>query len=222
MGKYFKYAIGEIILVVIGILIALQINNWNEEKKTKKFEHKILRDIAGGIDGNFFQLNLSLRNNKASINSANIILKALKNNSPYHDSLDYHFSKSISWVSAKFNNSGYESLKSYGVNLIQNNDIRDRLGIYDAGWMETLAERQERYFYNTASPVLIELFDKVAMRTKMKPFDYNSLQNSKKYISILNTSISNRKDQIKWYKEWKKSLEDLLNEINKELKIDDN
>lgn len=29
-NKYFKYAIGEIVLVVIGILIALQINNWNE------------------------------------------------------------------------------------------------------------------------------------------------------------------------------------------------
>ncbi len=34
-GKYLKYAIGEIVLVVIGILIALQINNWNEEKKNK-------------------------------------------------------------------------------------------------------------------------------------------------------------------------------------------
>jgi hypothetical protein len=33
MGKYFKYAIGEIILVVVGILIALQINNWNERRK---------------------------------------------------------------------------------------------------------------------------------------------------------------------------------------------
>ena len=32
-GKYFKYAIGEIVLVVIGILIALQINNWNEGRK---------------------------------------------------------------------------------------------------------------------------------------------------------------------------------------------
>ena len=32
-GKYFKYAIGEIALVVIGILIALQINNWNEARK---------------------------------------------------------------------------------------------------------------------------------------------------------------------------------------------
>ncbi len=31
--KYFKYAIGEIVLVVIGILIALAVNNWNQEKK---------------------------------------------------------------------------------------------------------------------------------------------------------------------------------------------
>lgn len=35
-GKYLKYAIGEIILVVIGILIALQINNWNEEQKLQR------------------------------------------------------------------------------------------------------------------------------------------------------------------------------------------
>jgi hypothetical protein len=40
--KYFKYAIGEIILVVIGILIALQINNWNENRKAQAEEQKIL------------------------------------------------------------------------------------------------------------------------------------------------------------------------------------
>lgn len=36
-GKYLKYAIGEIVLVVIGILMALSINNWNE-KNNKKIE----------------------------------------------------------------------------------------------------------------------------------------------------------------------------------------
>ncbi|WP_412559449.1 DUF6090 family protein [Winogradskyella sp. MIT101101] len=41
-GKYFKYAIGEIILVVIGILIAIQINNWNENHKIQNEEKKIL------------------------------------------------------------------------------------------------------------------------------------------------------------------------------------
>jgi hypothetical protein len=44
-GKYFKYAIGEIILVVIGILIALQVNNWNQDRKDRISERKILNNI---------------------------------------------------------------------------------------------------------------------------------------------------------------------------------
>ena len=45
MGKYFKYAIGEIILVVIGILIALQINNWNEGRKAKNNEAVLVKQL---------------------------------------------------------------------------------------------------------------------------------------------------------------------------------
>ena len=47
--KYFKYAIGEIVLVVIGILIALQINNWNEEKKNLQKENIFLEGILNDI-----------------------------------------------------------------------------------------------------------------------------------------------------------------------------
>ncbi len=49
-GKYFKYAIGEIILVVIGILIALQINNWNEAKKTKSEMNGIYQSIVDELE----------------------------------------------------------------------------------------------------------------------------------------------------------------------------
>ncbi|MGB5481605.1 MAG: DUF6090 family protein, partial [Eudoraea sp.] len=45
-GKYFKYAIGEIVLVVIGILIALQINNWNESSKQRIEEVRLLEKVS--------------------------------------------------------------------------------------------------------------------------------------------------------------------------------
>jgi hypothetical protein len=44
-GKYLKYAIGEIVLVVIGILIALQLNTWNEERKRANQERTILLSL---------------------------------------------------------------------------------------------------------------------------------------------------------------------------------
>ena len=49
VGKYLKYAIGEIVLVVIGILIALQINNWNADRLNKKFEKKTLASLKSDL-----------------------------------------------------------------------------------------------------------------------------------------------------------------------------
>jgi hypothetical protein len=216
--KYMRYAVGEIVLVVVGILIALQINNWNESRKTKEFEHDILLDILIAMEENFAQLDRSFKCNKMAIESADIILNVIKENLPYNDSLDVHFSKSLQWCSPSFHNAGYESLKTYGRHLITNDTLRENLGIYDAGWMETLAQRQEDFFYYTASPILVEYFEKVAMRTEMKPYDYKELKNSKKYISVLKTSKAYREDQVKWHKEWKESLENIYKMIQRELK----
>lgn len=48
-GRYLKYATGEIILVVIGILIALGINNWNEDRKADNSEKIVLNNIAENL-----------------------------------------------------------------------------------------------------------------------------------------------------------------------------
>jgi hypothetical protein len=129
-----------------------------------------------------------------------------------------HFSRAISWCTPTLQNAGYESLKRYGRNLVTNDSIRESLGIYDEGWIETLSQRQEDYFFNTASPVLTNLFETVAMRTEMKPFDYDELKKSKAYISVLKTSMACREDQIYWYMEWKKRLENIKKIIEIEIK----
>jgi len=60
--NYLKYAIGEIVLVVIGILIALQINNWNEERKVKLSEKATLRNFVQDLksDSVSYSINLQL------------------------------------------------------------------------------------------------------------------------------------------------------------------
>ena len=48
--KYMRYAIGEIVLVVIGILIALQVNNWNETEKSKSESNRLLNDLKQELE----------------------------------------------------------------------------------------------------------------------------------------------------------------------------
>ncbi|MGK0413278.1 MAG: hypothetical protein ACJA1B_001481 [Polaribacter sp.] len=55
--KYFKYAIGEIVLVVIGILIALSISNWNENRKQKETLHSIYQIIKEDITIDIAEIN---------------------------------------------------------------------------------------------------------------------------------------------------------------------
>ena len=58
--KYSRYAIGEIVLVVIGILIALQINNWNEERKERKKEKQLLMTLSEDFKSNLTSLEQSI------------------------------------------------------------------------------------------------------------------------------------------------------------------
>ena len=62
--SYLFYAIGEIALVVIGILIALQINNWNEWRKDRLKEVKILKELSENLQINIQRLNTNIKRGK--------------------------------------------------------------------------------------------------------------------------------------------------------------
>tara|TARA_R110002073_G_scaffold319700_1_gene494486 strand:- start:16798 stop:17511 length:714 start_codon:yes stop_codon:yes gene_type:complete len=92
MGKYFKYAIGEIVLVVIGILIALSINNWNEKKKLRKEETKLLITLQNEIEANLETNAQTISSNDTIFNQSSRFLKKNKPNEKY----DYNIGEIIS------------------------------------------------------------------------------------------------------------------------------
>lgn len=73
-SKYIKYAIGEIILVVIGILIALQINNWNEEQKKSKIKRSYIENLINDLQKDTVQLNASLKFNSDQLSTTDSIM----------------------------------------------------------------------------------------------------------------------------------------------------
>ena len=73
--KYLLYAIGEIALVVLGILIALQINNWNNEQQAKKSELLVLHGLLEDFQSNLDQLNNTLDSIPKLIERLNVAVK---------------------------------------------------------------------------------------------------------------------------------------------------
>ncbi|MAD96089.1 MAG: hypothetical protein CMB99_02070 [Flavobacteriaceae bacterium] len=81
-GKYFKYAIGEILLVMIGILLALQANNWNNSRLEANREQTILRNLRSDFNDNLTELNRIYEGTEESYRSSVRLLEIIKGESP--------------------------------------------------------------------------------------------------------------------------------------------
>ena len=125
-SKYLIYAVGEIILVVIGILIALQINNWNEWEKDRKKEQKILLQIESNIEESIAIWEKVVEILELSNNHYQIVLSAKHNNYNYSDSLQRHY-KRAHWIGYNFttghSTASFEALKNVGFDIIVNDSL---------------------------------------------------------------------------------------------------
>jgi len=114
-GKYFKYAIGEIVLVVIGILIALQINNWNENRKSNALAKKYISDIKTDLTNDTLTYNSSLNRLKQTIEDNQTLLNSSLTENISLDSLHSLISTSFHSIRIyKIDNTTYLKLSNTG------------------------------------------------------------------------------------------------------------
>jgi len=78
-GKYFKYALGEIVLVVIGILIALSINNWNENQKLKDQRKELISNLITDFSNTNVDLVSIIKKKEDELNTMNDFIKIINN-----------------------------------------------------------------------------------------------------------------------------------------------
>lgn len=231
-SKYLIYAIGEIILVVIGILIALQINNWNEANKTKRLEFKILKEVHNNLSIDL----LGIQEDIASMDSINKACKDIKvylkqNNEP---NTAFYFMASTLRVMPHFdpNKSGYGLLQSKGVEVISNDNLRNDISLlYEQAYTYYRRYEDERLdFHNLHSePKLLEYFYKNFdsratwyAKYLITQEDYNKLRSDESFSKLLsaiafeNSAVQNRAQRTE------RHIINLLQFIEEELKQNDN
>ena len=130
-GKYLRYAVGEIVLVVIGILIALQVNNWNEYKKEKVEEKKILLSLHNEISNNLESLQVVIEEKNKIIDVNQYIIDNTGKNGEWKsmkplDSLMNYISLS-GWIFVPQNGVLNEIINSGKLLLIENDLIKNEI-----------------------------------------------------------------------------------------------
>ena len=146
-GKYFKYAIGEIILVVIGILIALQINNWNENHNKTLLENQYLIRLKDEAKWNILQIEDNKQEHLRASKELNFLINNLENNSS--DSIKRTINRPNYIQPWLLRTDTYDELTSTGtLNNITDLELRDLLN--QAKSYSNFSEKQLEYWRNVA------------------------------------------------------------------------
>ena len=134
-SKYFKYAIGEIILVVIGILIALSINNWNETKKERISEQSYYKTVVNDLINDTILINERIRNNYEKLSINGELRNRIHSKSATFDTIlniaqDEFIEDAL--AIPDFNNNTFETLITSGDLSLLDTDVKDLLLTLDS------------------------------------------------------------------------------------------
>ena len=215
-SKYLLYAVGEIVLVVIGILIALSINNWNEARKTKSQERDVLLQMKRNLEADLIQEkypNMILEN---AMNSTDIVLEYLEQRKPYNDSLDYYFAWIPAYTNHFPNTSAYENLKTVGFDIISNDSLRENYQrLYSFNYELTKFQRSKISYNNMLE---FQSFYRKNFRYFIKqknatPIDYQALLENNEFHEML---ISTRN-----YNQEQRRFREVTNEENRKINKND-
>ena len=172
-SKYLIYAIGEIVLVVIGILIALQINNWNKTQKLRNLELKYLHNLRTDIELNIDEINKYLDTRNSSIESANKVLEYYEGK-PLEDlnDLNFHATNVYIWYKFTLHDNSYQELVNSGnLAIISNDSIKN--GLLNLQALYKKLKNEEAHFrYDTELLLYEPAYEMLDMNDLIKNFTY--------------------------------------------------
>ena len=220
---YLLYAVGEVALVVIGILIALQINNWNEEQKEAELELVLLEELKENLQADLLDMTKNIGFHERMKKSAGIILKAFEQNLPYHDSLNAHFGEILTLPKFLITQNAYNNFNQAGMRIIRNDSLRNLIIFqYKHGYSYLLDWNATEWDFwsQDIQDVYRKHFRKFSTYGELmaEPIDYQNLRVSQDYINYLNTRLSLFERSNWLYQQNIKGVQRLIDDIEEELK----
>jgi hypothetical protein len=222
--KYMRYAIGEILLVVIGILIALSINNWNEERKLHQVELSLLKELKADLEFSKKELEIISLYNKKFVKEYRLINSFIEKDRAYDRVLDTAFAHLDIWSQPYLSTMTFETLKIRGIDIIKNDSLKHHIiNVYNfhiKSLIEDMGQWEWSYNQNTTQRMMVgNIRRDIDNLDIARPNDFKRLKEDEEFRNFLNILIAIRSDHVDMALRTKSAVEMLIKHINKELQL---
>lgn len=234
-SRYALYAIGEIFLVVIGILIALQLNKWNEDYKKSTEEYFILDKLKLDIESDVTNISDQLEYNNVYINKYQFCLEVLAGKKEAsNEKFKENLANILTIGNFNQNKTTFDNIVSTGkINILKNQTLTDSLINYYNSTYQNWDTAMKDYTRNIIAPFMLN-FDHIPQGNgvlenvgdftvininefDIKPKTNDDYKNEIFIINILRQKLMNIEGQNLEYSKLQKSMDRLLHMIQREL-----
>ena len=220
VSKYILYAIGEIVLVVIGILIALSINNWNENRKLQNEELNLLLEVKSNLETTLSNFTYDTIFNTKNIIQLRKIEHYIDEDLPYNTELDSSFGMFGQWASPYPISTAYTTLKTKGLDIISKKTLRNKIvNMYEFEFviLHNDYDKGEWGIIDNANLFLLKHIRSKNSKQSARPNDFENLKDQAEFSNILGKIIAQRETGLRMYKTTIISIQDLIECLDNEL-----
>ena len=191
--QYLIYAVGEIVLVVVGIMIALSINNASEVDKLRQKEITLLTEMQQNLTIDLLDLEYNAKGNALRIRANEMVLSALKNRTPMNDSLKFFYAGVFGNFQFSENTGAWATLQSVGLDLISNDSLRNAIShLYTVRYeyLENLEKGvDDNYQWNVMYPQVLEQINMDELWVSATPVNHEALMDDRKFQETLKMNL---------------------------------
>ena len=219
-GRYFLYAFGEIALIMVGILLALQVSEWNQARKDRAREEILLAELVSNLQTNITNLEGDIEYQVRSAETMRYLLSHLDQKLPYDESLNSKFWESDFVTDVILTSSAFETLKSIGLDVISSDSLRrEIINLFEVTYPHLLAETV-RLENQTWPAVVVPMFQKhfrKDVRNSYLPIDYDALLEDKEFTNMLSFRMTLRDYSTEQKQNAVKKTQEVIDLIQAEL-----
>ncbi len=226
MSNWKKHII-EFISVFVAVFLAFALSNWSENRRGDNAEIKILNEISNGLKKDLEDIQANIKGHEDGIKSCEF-WRDVVNDRPYDaDSIGWHyFGVTRDFISIQ-NTSGYESLKSKGLETVKNDSLRfDIISLYEYNF-NTLKKFEEEYsemqFHDSYFEEINDIispyfnFDTTGnIKSISTPLELDKINRNAIFSALWNIQ-GNRSFILPYYSKIEKKVNKLIENIDKEL-----
>ncbi len=217
-SKYLLYAIGEIILVVIGILIALSINNWNEQRKVDGEIVKTLTEIRSNLISDSLSIRETRIKKSEDINIQYTVIHELESRNIPYDSIEYHLGRVMIARRIVLVDNGYQLMKKFGLERLKNQELRNELINYYTNSTKKIDDDtadDDFEFRTVFLPYVRNHFLDWNWSKRGVPADYEHLKSDQYFLTSLKVSIKNEESTLEALQNGAREIQEILPMLDK-------